>query len=278
MKAANFLVIANKRCGTSWLNKNLADHPEIFMVGKKGVHFFDEHYEKGIPFYEQFFAGTANEKWRGETEHSYFWDDRAPERIHETLGNIPLILALRQPVDRAYSYFQLKHRFQSEVPYGFEDFFMKSIREEHPMVTWGYYGKQLEKYLNYFPLEKMLIIKFEDITSDPGQAIKKAYRFLGVDDNFTSPFLHHRWTAATNIPGHVGRWRKEAFYTSKAAHFIRTALRKIGLKKVKLYRSFSPPPLSRKLKKKLTKYYDDDIRLLMKLTGIDFSHWLSESI
>ena len=115
MKLANFLVIANKRCGTSWLNYNLAAHPDIFMTQKKGVHFFDREFDKGLEHYAAAFAESTEEKCSGETEHAYFWNDEVPGRIHATLGNIPMILSLRQPVERAYSYFQLQHRKKTSL-------------------------------------------------------------------------------------------------------------------------------------------------------------------
>ena len=103
MKLANFLEIVNKRCGTSWQNHNLASHPDIFMTKRKGVHFFDQEFEKGLEYYSDFFAEFGEEKRRGETEHANFWNDEVPGRIHATLENVPMILSLRQSVERAYS-------------------------------------------------------------------------------------------------------------------------------------------------------------------------------
>ena len=277
MKVANFLVIANKRCGTSWLNRNLAEHPEIFMTEKKGVHFFDKDYDKGLSFYEKYFVDAKDEKWRGETEHSYFWNDLVPQRIYESLGVIPLILSLRQPVDRAYSFFQLQNRLKDRPDDDFESFFVKAWGDNHRMVGWGKYGQQLEKYLKFFPLEKMHIIKFEDIKARPEQTIQEVYRFLEVDDKFVSSWVTHKWTPATNLPKDLSSFKKKMFYTSSAAIMARSVLRKLGFK-VAVYRKFSPPPLGRELKKKLTVYFDKDIRLLMELTNVDFSSWLSESL
>lgn len=275
---ANFLVIANKRCGTSWLNKNLAEHPDIFMTEKKGVHFFDQHYEKGVSFYEKYFIKAENEKWRGETEHSYFWDDRVPQRIYKFLGVIPLILSLRQPVERAYSYFQLQNRDKETADYDFESVFMKALEENHPMIAWGFYGRQLKKYLQYFSLEKLHIIKFENIKTNPKKTIQSVYSFLGVNSDFVPPLLNKKWTPATNLPSEISSLKREILYTSSTAVFVRKNLRRIGFRGVRVYRKFSPPALGKALKKRLTSYYDDDINLLGKLTGMDFSLWLSSSL
>ncbi|MBT6225985.1 MAG: hypothetical protein HOI47_04925, partial [Candidatus Scalindua sp.] len=166
-KIPDFLVIANKRCGSTWLNRNLVEHPEIFMTSNdgnviKGVHFFDKHYDKGVQLYAEFFKDVSNEKRLGETEHSYFWNDLVPERINKTLGAVPLIMSLRQPVERAYSHFQLRRRYlpKGNISYDFETAFRTAMKEGSSEVTWGYYGRQLKKYLEWFPLKTFCIIKY----------------------------------------------------------------------------------------------------------------------
>ena len=150
---ANFLVIGTKRCGTSWLQHNLSKHPEIFMTEKKGVHFFDLNFEKGIKFYETFFVNGQECKLRGEVEHSYFESGLVAERIYKTLGNIPLILSLRHPVERAYSHFQVRRRFLTKKEsYDFETAFFHGMENSQDEIIWGFYGKQLQEYLNYFSI------------------------------------------------------------------------------------------------------------------------------
>ena len=110
---ANFLVIGTKRCGTNWIKNNLDQHPEIYMTQDKGVHFFDWHYKKGLEYYKTFFCDAKQEQCRGEVEHSYFTNQLVAERIYNSLGEIPLILLLRQPVERAYSHFIYDQNFCS---------------------------------------------------------------------------------------------------------------------------------------------------------------------
>ena len=280
-KVANFLVIANKRCGSSWLNYNLEDHPEIFMTKSKGVHFFDKNYDKGIPFYAEYFRGANDEICLGETEHSYFWHDKVPERIYSLLGIIPMIVSLRQPVERAYSHFQLIRRNlpQGELSYNFETSFRAAMEAGSAEVTWGFYGQQLRKYLEWFPIEKFYIIKFEQISDKPLETIQGVYRFLCVNPCFTPLRISTVRAPATNVPPGTSSLANKIFYSSRSAIIARKTLRKIGFSKIKEYRRFSPPPLEASLKKKLTaEFFDEDIRLLMELTGMDFSSWLSDSM
>jgi len=280
MKLANFLVIANKRCGTSWLNHNLATHPDIFMAGNKGVHFFDQEFNKGLGHYAAFFSESAEEKRRGETEHSYFWNDKVPKRIHATLGNVPMILSLRQPIERAYSHFQLLNRKQGKAWPNFDDFekvINYSFENNHKMTAWGFYGRQLKLYCEYFPIETFHFIKFEEINQNPLQTIREVFDFLGVDNGFVPPLLMKKWTAATNVPIDTGELKGRILYTSATTRLFRRFLRKVGFNHITTYNKFSPPPLDPELKNRLTKFYDDDLKLLMDLSKQDFSSWLSSN-
>jgi hypothetical protein len=291
IKVANFLVIANKRCASNWLNRNLLEHPEIFMASKdgkvlKGVHFFDWNYNKGVQFYAENFKGASNEKRLGEVEHSYFWNDLVPERIYKTLGVIPMIMSLRQPVERAYSHFQLRRRYlpKGDYSYDFETAFRIAMEKDSAEATWGYYGRQFKKYLEWFPIETFRIIKYEQIIDRPVETIRQVYSFLDVNPDYTPSFLDslankRRRNAATNVPSGTNHMVNKIFYSGWPARFVRRGLRRVGFENVARYRQFSPPPLETSLKEKLTaEFFDDDIRLLMKLTCMDFSSWLSDSM
>ena len=311
MKVGNFLVIANKRCATSWLKANLSEHPDIFMSSRKGLHFFDWFYDNKIKWYDwvnkasekfndpvkhswlterndldiysSFFAGAGEEKMLGEVEHSYFWNDHVPSRIHKTLGVIPLILSLRQPVDRAYSAYQLnfRYKYEQEIENNFREFFLNALNDNdrwHNVISWGRYGNQLKKYLDIFPIETFHIIKYEDIIAYPVETMKKVYQFLGVDDSFEAKNLYNRYTPATNTPEKTGSLKRYLWYTSLFSLRSRQILIRLGFRSIKTYRRFSPPPLDNKLKKELTRYFDEDIHLLMDSTNINFSSWLSKNI
>ena len=125
---------------------------------------------RGLAMTKQLFGGTGDYvdgTGRYQSEYQQLWDDLVPERIHSTLGPIPMLLTLRQPVDRAWSYFQLTRRFQPNNTDDFEKKFMDSMKKNDNMFAWGLYGKQIRKYLNYFPPEVFHYIRFDDIIDRP---------------------------------------------------------------------------------------------------------------
>src|SRR5262249_56243321 len=73
----------------------------------------------------------------GEASGAYLFDPRAPGRVQGFDPAMKLIVALRDPVDRAYSHYQMEHRWGRE-PLPFEE---ALEREEAEL------GRELERVL-----------------------------------------------------------------------------------------------------------------------------------
>ncbi len=50
-----FLMAGCQRCGTTWVDAALREHPEVFLPSQKQTYFFDEQYDKGINWYLKHF-------------------------------------------------------------------------------------------------------------------------------------------------------------------------------------------------------------------------------
>src|SRR5690349_6946884 len=60
---------------------------------------------EGEATYLRLFAAARDERYRGEASPSYIWHPSAPDAIDERVRDARVIIALRDPVDRAYSAF-----------------------------------------------------------------------------------------------------------------------------------------------------------------------------
>lgn len=116
-------------------------------------------------------------------------------RVYEQLPNCKLIILLRNPVDRAFSQYthnikngkvsegfeELVHRAKKEYPAQFkrmqED---ESYEAEIPLslLFRGIYVEQIKEWLKYFPLEKILILKSEDLFSKTHEIYQEVLSFL----------------------------------------------------------------------------------------------------
>ena len=102
-----FFMIGCQRCGTSWIDAALRDHPQVFLPKMKQSYFFDRNYKNGIDWYmERFKEIEPQQKAVGEIATGYC----LPEAIQDMAKHFPdvkLMMVMRNPVDRAYSNFQL---------------------------------------------------------------------------------------------------------------------------------------------------------------------------
>ena len=62
----DFLVIGAQRCGTTTMFKTLVQHPDVVRPFlRKGIHYFDKHYDRGERWYRGHFPLAATTRLRG---------------------------------------------------------------------------------------------------------------------------------------------------------------------------------------------------------------------
>ncbi|TIC81859.1 sulfotransferase domain-containing protein [Nocardioides sp. GY 10127] len=108
------LITGGQRCGTTSLYKALSQQPHLHRpVWRKGVHFFDSSYDKGVDWYRSHFplvstVRRSSERWGTpatcfESSPYYLFHPLAAERIHETLPQVRVVILVRDPIERAIS-------------------------------------------------------------------------------------------------------------------------------------------------------------------------------
>ena len=156
----NFLGIGAARAGTTWIARNLAQHPAVFIPYKKELHFFDANFDKGTAHYAAEFQGWSNQKAVGEITPKYLHHEAAADRIKATLPAAKLIVSLRNPVERAYSsYWKSRASFPDEK--------LVSFAERHKvlpdLVEAVLYHKHLARYFALFLYQQIVVLFFFDI-------------------------------------------------------------------------------------------------------------------
>lgn len=205
----DFIIIGAQRCGTTSLYKYLCQHPEIHPSYPKEIHYFSNYYRKGINWYRSHFPlkrsipkinrdGTGK-YITGEATPYYLFHPLAPLRASITIPHAKIIVLLRDPIERAYSH------FYHEVNMGVETLnFENAIREEESRLNnefaklvkdenyrsfnyqhfsylnRGKYADQIQRWMQHFPSDSILILKSNDLNSDPIQSFHKVTEFLGL--------------------------------------------------------------------------------------------------
>lgn len=204
----NFLICGSQKSGTSALAEYLKQHSAICMAKRKEVHFFDKEHlfnDRGVnyEFYHSFFQPGDNHLAIGEATPVYMYWTRAAKRIWQYNPDMKLIVILRNPVDRAYSHWNMEiHRGNETIP--FEEAIINEAERckealplQHRFFSYtdrGFYSKQLERLWSYFPRDNTLILKNEDLRSHPRKTLNEICAFLELDyfEEITPLLIHKR--------------------------------------------------------------------------------------
>lgn len=206
LKLPNFILIGAGKAGTSSLAHYLRQHPDIFVSTPKELNYFaftkadssqynleDQKWIQNsiitLEAYQQKFALVKHETAIGEASGIYMFHPQAAARIQTMLPAVKLMAILRNPIDRAYSGYQMHLRRGTETRK-----FMHAVEEDLTMqprpymrgcyLQKGWYFQQLEVYFKLFKREQIQIFLYEELCQQPQQLLKQMYNFLNVDPNF----------------------------------------------------------------------------------------------
>jgi len=201
-KLPDFIIIGAQKSGSSTLYWWLYQHPQLAMSFDKETKFFDRHFNKGVNWYRhQFPLSHGNNKLAGDNTPYYIFHPLVPERIYKTCPKAKLILILRNPVDRAYSQFQMERRKGRETHDTFEaaiegemqrikqakaELLKAPLKNNHnhentSYLSRGKYVEQVRDWLKWFDREQLLVLESELIFANPA-LLKTVYSFLNVEN------------------------------------------------------------------------------------------------
>jgi len=191
----DFVVCGTQKGGTTALDAYLREHPEICMANKKEVHFFDDEtmYRDRKPdysTYHSYFNPGLLHKVVGEATPIYmYWHD-APRRIWEYNKNMKFIAVLRNPIDRAYSHWNMERtRKADKMPFwdaiqNEPERCREALPYQHRVYSYidrGFYIEQLRRLWFFFSKEQVLTLKSEFLKNQPEEALRDICDFLHVN-------------------------------------------------------------------------------------------------
>jgi hypothetical protein len=276
MALPNFLGIGAARSGTTWLSDQLRNHPNIFLPDIKSVHYFDKYYSLGIDWYEEYFPTdnlSKTYKAIGEFTPYYLYDSDCPKRIHDSFPHCNLITILRNPIDRAYSDYGLAVRRGIRI--SFEDYIMT----EEFVLGKGFYGEQIQRYLEYFSKSNILVLIYEKVFENPLIALNSIGKFLSVDPDLFSlnsmgkkvnQSFQPRYPVIVSLA-----WEFRTFLEKPGFEWLIAPIKKLHLSRfiTNIGSKELIPSLSLNERKDLLSIYEPDIKYLERLMDIDLSIW-----
>jgi hypothetical protein len=213
-KFPDFFILGPQRTGTTWLAKNLQQHPEVFVTEPKELYYFSaldkptsqlfvstklEWYLQH--FHESAFAITRKQlatlkrfktlytpRVRGEGTATYAAgiSDVAINDLMILNPDIKCILMIRNPIQRAWAHAKKDLMNVSEINQKERD--VGVIGEEEMLsfihntyqLKCGRYGEQIERWESLLKPGNLFIGFFDELTEDPISLLLSLYSFLGV--------------------------------------------------------------------------------------------------
>jgi hypothetical protein len=271
-----FLVIGAMKAGTTSLYHYLRSHPHIFMPDTKEVMFFDPRHEwrRGVEWYmQQFEAAPPDALALGEASTSYTKYpvvEGVPERIAAVVPDVRLIYVLRHPVDRMRShYLYLVSRGKEHRS------IERAFAEDAAYLDTSRYAMQIEQYLGHIPLERFLFVDSRDLASRRAETLRTIYRFLGVDEDWSSPVVGHEFFRSSErrmkpkLTQRVRRIPGLASVVGRMPTSVRTLARKLPADRVDPDRG----RLSEDLQARLEAVLAADVLRLRAFLPAEFDGW-----
>jgi len=210
-----FFVPGAQKSGTTSLFFYLKRHPRIVLGENKEVHFFDQHYARGIEWYRQQLPplSRAQGALTGDFTPLYLFHPRAAERMAKHFPAARVIVLLRNPVDRAFSHFHHVVR-QGLEPRSFatalreepaivereleriaaDEHYFSTELQRYSYLSRGHYAEQLERLFRSYPREQVLVLQSEPLFTDAQRVLERIYRFLGLESIPAGAFRVHNAT------------------------------------------------------------------------------------
>ena len=291
----NFIIVGVARCGTTSLYHYLNQHPEISLskikepkyfssidlaLPQKGVgdHTVHKRIIKDEKKYDKLYAEFHHHKCVGDASSDcFYYHENVIPRIKEKLGDVKIIVCLRNPVQRAYSAYSNLVRDSRETLS-----FREALYNEGDRISknwdwmWHYkkgslYADALSHYQKEF--SNIEVVFFEDLTTNVDKVLQRLFSFLEVDKeikidvnsqySYSGKPKNAIFAKLTNRNNFIIFWVRELA--------LKTIPRKY-LEKIALL-LFKKEEIDKVVKIELKQFFKEDIEKLEKLTMKNLSSW-----
>ncbi|MBV8690273.1 MAG: sulfotransferase [Actinobacteria bacterium] len=267
----DFVVVGASKAGTTSIYSWLARHPDVAVPYVKDTYFFNHDItpETAAAYGELFVSGKPGAR-TGDVTPSYLDDLDAPRRIHAYAPDAKVIVSLREPASRIYSWAQMNVRLGKASD--LLDETVRLAREPRFQVA-----PRIRALLASVPRQQVLALRFDDLAADPAATARQLFEFIGVDTSIVdvraepvhnpgglprSPLVHRllEWQPARRLRRYAPRWAFDALDVARRAN-LRPA-----------------DELDEAHARRLRAAFLEDIRETEDLLDLDLSGWLDDDL
>ena len=275
----NFFIVGAARAATSSLWLELGKHPDIFMSPDKEAQFFgffDTHRSekakyKSLDEYAQLFADAGSAQVIGEATPTYLALPECALSIKEHCPDAKILISLRNPMDRAFSYYEMSMSKGREKSCSFEEW----LQSNEFFLEQGKYAPQVERYISCFGREKVKIVLYEDVSDEMASVLLDLHEFLGVERLKPSaePEVYNAGGSPRSLMGKV-------LYRATTNQIINKRLRPLipnaVKQKIHSLRSgfMRKGEMSVSTRARLANHFLSDIKKTASMIDRDLDHWV----
>ena len=179
-----FLGIGAQKAGTTWLYEWLRSHPQVSFPGGKEVHFWDGMTARDEGWYRSLFE-SGEERLQGEITPAYgILTPATIRRIQAMSPTVRLIYLIRNPIERAWSSARMALASAvMELDEASDQWFLDHFRSRGSLQR-GDYETCIRQWRSVFGAEQLLILRYEQIRSDPRGLLRACCSHLAIDQSW----------------------------------------------------------------------------------------------
>lgn len=184
MRLPNFIIVGGTKCGTTATIHNLSLSANICTKAihpSHEIHFFDKYFDLGVNWYSKLFEACPTNCIVGEKTANYLGNPITLRRIKGVVPHAKLIVLLRHPSHRFWSFIQMLIRRGS-----LDCSHLQWLRNTRPewfknLLRKGFYVDQLNDLFSLFPREQIYIGITEKIRTNTLDETNKILSFLEAE-------------------------------------------------------------------------------------------------
>ncbi|WP_170335428.1 sulfotransferase domain-containing protein [Ruegeria arenilitoris] len=225
------LVVGPMKCGTSWIHEYFESRGDICLPsGVKETFYFDRYHHRGLAWYEKHFRHCDPDQNVAiiEVGPSLFHvSSFAAPKIAEELGDIPIVVTLRDPVKRAWSHYQHMACGYTKLP------LQKAVKKYPEIIGASRYSEHLPIWKAHF--SKVTVLLQSDLADDPDGYVETLSNALGIPLKGAGDLAAQRRNEATTprsfLLARLGRYGARSL-RFLGLYSVVSALKDAGLKSI----------------------------------------------
>jgi len=262
MKKRFALIIGAACSGTATLFRQLGTHPQVLSCRVKEPRFFtdDRKWDLGVEWYRSLWDfREPDQRIAIEATSEYTMHPSVPSpasRIAQTPAGFRFVYLMRDPIERI----EIQHARAWEEG-SIERSVADGVVTQH--IEASRYAAQLDCYREHFPREDFLLMRFEDLRSDPLTELRRICLFLEIDPYYAFPGV-----------GQPTEVRPKSWLERVSGRF-----RRLGRARVRGDRRAEPATgrLSPSQRARVLSELRPDLDRLAQVYGVDTSLWQTDA-